>query len=115
MKVAWKKIQSCHKRHQTVSQSPPIKQQALPPHLMVPDSLFPDEETLGGTVVPPENPKRNDRREREKNRRRSPLKEAVGTVVVQQQKQRLLYPVPAAAHKSHFVLQYFKSNNIPHE
>lgn len=31
---------SCHKQRQTVSQSPPIKQQALPLHLMVPVSVF---------------------------------------------------------------------------
>lgn len=40
MKVAWKKTRSCHKQRQTVSQSPPIKQQALPLHLMVPVSVF---------------------------------------------------------------------------
>lgn len=39
MKVAWTKIQSCYKQHQTVSQSTPINQQALPLHLMVPVSF----------------------------------------------------------------------------
>lgn len=72
MKVAWKKIQSCYKQHQTVSQSPPIKRRALPLHLMVSVSLSPAEETLGGTVVPPENLNRNGTKGKKKKKKKQP-------------------------------------------
>lgn len=50
------KVPSTHTQHYTVNQQSPISQQEELSYQMVPVWLFPDEVTLGGTVVPPENP-----------------------------------------------------------
>lgn len=60
--------------------------------------------------MPPENLQRNDTKVKKEKKKPSEGGSQCGG-----RTQRLLYTVPAAAHKLHFVLQYFKSNNIPHE
>lgn len=87
MKVTWKKAQSCHQQRQTVSQS------TLPPS--APDgplvSRSPVEETLGGTVVPPENLQRNDTKV--KKEKKSPVKEVV-SVAAEHKDSCILYLLP---------------------